>query len=214
LKQKEKLRIHSSILWGGKILSRYQDDNSRFKKIEELINDPLLTQIPSDPQPSEIAEILAKNPAVIGWIGNILVDLESQISNKKLLISKKSRELAIKKSEIRLGTINAYRKKLEEVLTNEVDEIKKLMETGYTRAEAKEIVRLRRPEKPREADLSDKAEFITREFVTTQIEPLEDEILVLQKEYDDWKVKYKLFENNFKASQSIKGLIQNDRDRY
>jgi len=195
-------------------LSRYQKDTNRIKDIEELLKDPLLAQIPSDPQPAEIAEILAKNPTVIGWIGNILADLDLKISNKKLLISKKNRELDLKKSEIRLGTINAYRKNLDESLTNEVDEIKKLMETGYTRTEAKEIVRLRRPEKPREADLSDKAEYLTREFVKDEIEPLEEQIVLLQKEYDDWKVKYKLFENNFKASQSIKGLIQNDRDKY
>ena len=195
-------------------MSRYQKDTNRIKDIEELLKDPLLAQIPSDPQPAEIAEILAKNPTVIGWIGNILADLDLKISNKKLLISKKNRELDLKKSEIRLGTINAYRKNLDESLTNEVDEIKKLMETGYTRTEAKEIVRLRRPEKPREADLSDKAEYLTREFVKDEIEPLEEQIVLLQKEYDDWKVKYKLFENNFKASQSIKGLIQNDRDKY
>lgn len=195
-------------------MSRYQKDTNRIKDIEELLKDPLLAQIPSDPQPAEIAEILAKNPTVIGWIGNILAELDLKISNKKLLISKKNRELDLKKSEIRLGTINAYRTKLDKSLTNEVDEIKKLMETGYTRTEAKEIVRLRRPEKPREADLSDKAEYLTREFVKDEIEPLEDQIILLQKEYDDWKVKYKLFENNFKASQSIKGLIQNDRDKY
>ncbi|WP_456363775.1 hypothetical protein [Priestia aryabhattai] len=195
-------------------MSRYQKDTNRIKDIEELLKDPLLAQIPSDPQPAEIAEILAKNPTVIGWIGNILAELDLKISNKKLLISKKNRELDLKKSEIRLGTINAYRTKLDKSLTNEVDEIKKLMETGYTRTEAKEIVRLRRPEKPREADLSDKAEYLTREFVKDEIEPLEDQIVLLQKEYDDWKVKYKLFENNFKASQSIKGLIQNDRDKY
>lgn len=195
-------------------MSRYQRESDRMKNIEELLENPILAQIPSDPLPNEISEILAKNPAVVGWIGNILADLDLHISNTKLLIKKKNRELDSKKSEIRLGTINTYRKNLDECLNTEMEKIKELMQTGYTRTEAKEIVRLRRPEKPREADLSDKAEYLTRNFVKEEIEPLEDQLVQLQKKYDDWKVKHNLFESNFKASQSIKGLIQRDRDNY
>lgn len=195
-------------------LSQYQKESNRIKNIEELFDNPILAQIPSDPLPSEIAEILAKNPAIIGYIGNVLADLELQISNKKLLIKMKNRELDTMKSSIRLDTINSYRRKLEECLKTEMEYIKELMITGYTRTEAKEIVRLHRPEKPREADLSDKAEYLTRSFVIGEIEPLEHDLLQVQKSYDDWKVKYNLFENNFKASQSIKGLIQSDRNKY
>lgn len=103
---------------------------------------------------------------------------------------------------------------METCLEQEIEVIKSLMSQGYTRAEAKEIVRLRRPEKPRESDLSDKAEYLTRAFVQTEIEPLEQKIITLQKNYDDWKVKHNLFESNFKASQSIKGLITKDMDKY
>jgi SHS2 domain-containing protein len=195
-------------------MSQHKGESNRLRKVEELLNDPLYAQIPSDPQPYEIVEILSKNPAIVSYIGNILTDLDLHISNTKFIIKKKNRELDSNKSEIRLGSIKSYRNKLEECLKTEIDGIKELMQTGYTRTEAKEIVRLRRPEKPREADLSDKAEYLTRNFVIEEIEPLEEQLVQLQKKYDDWKVKYNLFDSNFKASQSIKGLIQRDRDNY
>lgn len=195
-------------------MSRYPGESNRLKSIEELLNNPLLAQIPSEPQIAEISEVLAKNPSIVAYIGKLLADIDLQISNKKLLIKKKHRELDSKKSEIRLSTIITYRSNLDECLLKESEMIKELMQTGYTRTEAKEIVRLRRPEKPREADLSDKADFQTRNFVKEEIEPLEQELITLQNQYDDWKVKHTLFDNNFKASQSIKGLIQRERDHY
>lgn len=195
-------------------MSKYPQESNRIRDVEHLLSDPLLAQIPSDPQPAEIAEILAKNPSITAYIGNILADIDLHISQKKQLIKKRQRELELKKSNSKMNAINTYRRKLDEALEKEVSLIQDLMQKGYTRVEAKEIARLKRPEKPRESDLSDKAVYVTRQFVINEIEPLEEELIQLQKKYDDWKVKYNLFDNNFKASQSIKGLIQRDRDKY
>lgn len=194
--------------------NRKDQESNRMQKIEELFDNPLLAQIPSDPQPAEITEILAKNPSIIAFIGNEIAELELAISNTKLLIKKKNRDLDRQKSEIRLSTITTYRKKLEQHLENEMNFIEHLISSGYTRAEAKEIVKLKRPEKPREADLADTAEVKTKTFFKEEIEPLELQLIELKKKIDDWKVKKDLFENNFKASQSIKGLIQNDRNNF
>ncbi|MGF7535599.1 hypothetical protein AAGG74_18255 [Bacillus mexicanus] len=194
--------------------NRKNQESNRLQKIEELFENPLLAQIPSDPQPAEITEILAKNPSIIAYIGNEIAELDLAISNIKLLIKHKNRELDRQKSEIRLSTIKAYRNKLETHLTTEVQIIEHLISSGYTRVEAKEIAKLQRPEKPREVDLADTAEVKTKTFYRDEIEPLEQELIELKKRIDDWKVKRDLFENNFKASQSIKGLIQSDRNNF
>lgn len=192
---------------------RYMED-SRYKEVEELLNAPWLLQIPSDPQPEEIIEILAKNPVVISYISNIIGELEVSIQSIRLLIAKRKRELESLKSDVRLLTIKRYKQELENCLLNEMDRIKELMLEGYNRGEAKEIVRLSRPEKPREADLADVADRKTRQFVIDEIEPLEQRLLDYQKQLNGWKEKYNLFENNFRASQTIKGLIQKDRNNF
>lgn len=184
---------------------------NRIMNPEELMNVELLMQIPTDPQKEEIVEILSKNPAVISYIQNILVEIKNDISMKKILVKKKERELDSVQSQVRIETIRLYKHKLEEKISNEPIRLKELMiDFGMNKSEAKEIVKLERPDKPTATDLKDIAINKTANFYDEHILPLELEIQELEKSYNEWKVKYDLFENNFKASQSIKGLIQSD----
>lgn len=187
---------------------------NRFDRLREprvLMQEELLMQVPSDPQKSEIIEILSKNPTVISYIQNLMNEIDNAISMKKIILNKKKQEYEEKMSQARMDTITRYRKKLLNHLKNEPNEVRKLMEElGITKSDAKEIVRLQRPDKPTATDLKDTSLIKTKVFYDEEVVPLEKEIVNLQKDYDDWKVKHNLFENNFKASQSIKGLIQNE----
>ena len=190
------------------------EGNGRIKKPEELLNEHLLMQIPTDPQKEEIIEILAKNPAVISYIQNILVETKNKISMKKLLIKKAEKEFERKQSQIRLDTTRNYQKRLTEALQREPKRQEELMEAGLSKVEAREHVKLERPDKPTATDLKDTSIVLGKMFYEENILPLEEDIQGLENYYDSWKVKYNLFENNFKASQSIKGLIQLDASNH
>jgi hypothetical protein len=176
----------------------------------ELLANELLFQIPTDPQKEDIIEILSKAPAAVSYIQNILADLKNEMSMKKLLIKKYEKVLERMQSEIKMKTIKQYQEKLEMFLAKEPEKIKEYMILGYNRVEAKERIKLERPDKPTATDLKDISILRTRTYYEENILPLEEEMNLLGKNYDKQKVNYDLFENNFRASQSIKGLIQQD----
>jgi hypothetical protein len=180
----------------------------------ELLGNELLFQIPTDPQKEEIIEILAKAPAAISYEQNLLADFKNQIAMKKLLVKKYDKELERMQSIIKMQKIRDYQRKLEAALLAEPEKIKLFMTMGYDRVGAKERVKLDRPDKPTATDLKDIAIIETKGFYEENIHPLEEEINFAENNYEKEKVKYNLFENNFRASQSIKGLIQQDANNH
>lgn len=190
------------------------EGNERVRKPADLLNEELLMQIPSDPQKEEIIEILAKSPSVISYIQNILSEIKGNISMKKMLIKKEERELDRQQSQIRMDAQMSYKRRLQEALEGESKRMDELMEAGFKAAEIKERLKLERPEKPTATDLRDVAVLRTQHFYNANIAPLEEQIQELEKDYELWKVRYNLFENNFKSSQSIKGLIQQELNNY
>lgn len=183
----------------------------RVRDVEDLLGDPFYTQIPTNPNKEDIIEILSKNPAIISYIGNIITTEEEKVSMKKLILEKKKREYNNLISESRINLIETYREELKEHLIGEPQAIKDLaMETGCTAAQAREVVKMGRPDKPTTGDLNDRAEREHFEFYNDEVINFEKEIVESEKIIDDLKVKLKLYENNLRAATSIKGLIEND----
>jgi len=187
----------------------------RVREAESLLNDPFYQQIPSNPSPQEIIEILSKNPSIISYISNLVKEKEKELSNKKLLLDRAEREYSNLIRESRLRELEMYRSELKDHLENEPQKIKDYMiTTGCNHTQARDVVRLLRPDKPTTKDLDDRAESENFSFYNEEVLPLKEDIIKVEEEIDNWKVKQKLYENNLRAATSIKGLIESDLRNY
>src|SRR5690625_4661125 len=206
---KEKRKI------GERHMNSIPKKEDRVREAESLLNDPFYQQIPSNPSPQEIIEILSKNPSIISYISNLVKEKEKELSNKKLLLDRAEREYSNLIRESRLRELEMYRSELKDHLENEPQKIKDYMiTTGCNHTQARDVVRLLRPDKPTTKDLDDRAESENFSFYNEEVLPLKEDIIKVEEEIDNWKVKQKLYENNLRAATSIKGLIESDLRNY
>lgn len=184
-------------------------NNERVKGYEDLLNDPFYMQIPTNPTKDEIVEALTKNPAIISYLGTMISASEEELSKMKLILDSKKREYSNLVSGSRIDFLENYRRDLKTYLSQEPNMIKELaMETGCTAVQARDIIKIGRPEKPTSSDLNDRAEREHFDFYNKEILEYENKIVEQEKNINDLKVKLKLYENNLRAATSIKGLIE------
>lgn len=168
-----------------------------------------LYEIPADPKPFHIIEMLAKLPAEMGYKENQLVEHRKRANELKIIIKGKKRALELQQSEVRIALSRIHREKVEGWLGGVQDQISSLVQSGLTKTEARDLVKFAKPEKPTKNDLDDVALTKTAAFAK-QIEEYEKMLLNEEYQYEVVKVDYNMLDYNFRALQSIKGLILKD----
>ena len=170
-----------------------------------------LYELPSNPLPEQVIELLSKLPSEMGYIENQLVELKKEANDLKLLIKGKKMAWDLEQSRIRLTYSKHYREKMLQWVNESSDKINELAKNGLTRTEAKEMLKQMKPEKPTKNDLDDFA-LIRTEALQKEIEDYEQRLLNVENLYEAKKVNYNILDNNFRATISIKGLVQRDME--
>lgn len=171
-----------------------------------------LYNLPSDPKPEQLIELLAGIPSEIGFIENQLVELKKSISDVKVLIKGKKRSLELQQAAIRSECSKKYRQKLREWVDEYPDKVRSLEEHGLSKVEARDLAKQLKPEKPTKSDLDDLA-LTKTDGIQMEIERFENQATAIEHQYEALKVKYHNLDNNFRATQSIKGLVQREMER-
>lgn len=170
-----------------------------------------LYQIPSDPKPGQIIELLSKLPSEMGYVQNQLVELENRKNLLKAQLKGKKRACDLEMSKIRLTISKHYREKIQSWVNESAKKIDDLVQTGLTRTEAKDMIKMLKPERPTKNDLDDLA-LVRTENLQREIEHFENQLIEIENAYEAKKVMFNILDNNFRATISIKGLVQRDME--
>ena len=164
--------------------------------------------IPADPSPALIKQILGELPSQIEYLSGKSVEYKKKINDLKLTIRAKRDALEREKSRIRQEKLNLHKKELEEYFIILRDMFKDVIESKNKVAKTTltDVVNKMKPEKPTKSDLDDMAN-LESASMQGEIVSLEEELNVAQSYYDMLEARVKRYENKLKVAIAHKGIL-------
>lgn len=171
-------------------------------------------RIPVEPRVEQIIQLLAVLPNQIAQESIKLISLRREIDEKKLLLKGEVKNLELHQAAVRKYITRQYKNALKEFVYHgfeaQVLNIRGANEL-LTEKEIRDLAKQLRPDKPTRLDLDDVS--ITEKntkFKNEIIHKKEEELVLLQEEFEIQRIVVVYLENNLRAVTSIKGLIQNE----